>query len=107
MLGAETAAREAPPARADETPDSPARHPSAAAWWGLALVLAMLATAGFEALLTYIGFTLSIFSGLTVLGVFVGHGRATVSVWLHMNTLTRFLSGLWNSALVWFWCAEL
>jgi APA family basic amino acid/polyamine antiporter len=35
------------------------------------LALVMLATAGFEALLTYIGFTLSIFSGLTVLGVFV------------------------------------
>lgn len=34
------------------------------------LALAMLGTAGFETLLGYIGFTLSVFSALTVLGVF-------------------------------------
>jgi APA family basic amino acid/polyamine antiporter len=36
-----------------------------------ALALAMIATSGFGALLSYVGFTLSLCAGLTVLGVFV------------------------------------
>ena len=44
------------------------------------LALVMLATAGFEALLTYIGFTLSVFSALTVMGVFVLRRRSDISI---------------------------
>lgn len=43
-----------------------------------ALALAMLVTASFGALLTYIGFTLSIFAAITVSGVFVLRNRADI-----------------------------
>lgn len=43
------------------------------------LALGMLFTAGFEALLTYVGFTLSVFAGLTVFGVFLLRRRRSLA----------------------------
>ncbi|MSP26115.1 MAG: amino acid permease [Myxococcales bacterium] len=45
--------------------------PLTATWLQSGLALVMLAVAGFEALLTYIGFTLSLISAVAVAGVFV------------------------------------
>jgi APA family basic amino acid/polyamine antiporter len=49
----------------------PGRGPVPAIVLQTVAALAMMAAPGFEALLTYIGFTLSIFAGLTVAGVLV------------------------------------
>lgn len=53
----------------------PGRGPVPAILLQTGAALLMMTAPGFEALLTYIGFTLSIFAGLTVLGVFVLRAR--------------------------------
>lgn len=50
--------------------------PFVAVWLQAAIALALVLTASFDALLGYIGFTLSIFAALTVLGVVVMRVRA-------------------------------
>ncbi|MCZ7682647.1 MAG: hypothetical protein M5U28_29165 [Sandaracinaceae bacterium] len=50
--------------------------PFVAVWLQAAIALALVWTATFDALLGYIGFTLSIFAALTVLGVVVMRVRA-------------------------------
>lgn len=70
--------------------------PLIAIWLQSALAILMLVTASFEALISYAGFTLSVFAALTVAGVFVLRAREPDLVrpyrtWGHPFTTLGFL----------------